>query len=70
MSKAVVTGSVGPGNSLTTVTINDVTEFRFIPAKKELGLTVDGVERFFDISSVATITVTVVAANNLTVTVA
>lgn len=70
MSKAIVTGATGPGNTVTTTTINNVTEFRFIPAKKELGLTVDGIESFYDISTVATITVTVVAANNLTFTIA
>jgi hypothetical protein len=70
MSKAIVTGSVGPGTALSAVTINNVTEFRLIPGKKELGLTVDGVETFYDISGVATITVSVVSSTNFTVTVA
>lgn len=69
MSTVTLDGSAGPGLEFQALVINDVSSIRFEPAAGMLFLTVNSVEQSYDISTAATITVTV-SGENYTVTIA
>lgn len=66
-----VTGAAGPGDALTASVFANVTSFAFDPVKQEFSfVTADGRNVIVSIALAPTITITVSAAGDYTVTIA
>jgi hypothetical protein len=70
IATCTVTGKIGPGNTLTSTVLNNVTQFTFDPVNCRFIYVINDISNTIDISARTTVTVTLsAAAGNYTVTV-
>ena len=67
-STATVTGKIGPGLTATAVVLPDVSEVRFNIGAQVLVVTSGGVQKTFDLYTIATVTYSI-SSHNVTLTV-